>query len=690
MTEFLTLQAQTQNFTLGRPGQFQVSADGRQVLFCRTPDGTSNLSALWAYDVERGTERLLHQPESGQLSQSAEDRIRRERQRDRSRGVTRYSTDATGMLVAAAVEGRLTVIDVTSGKVRQLDTTGSVTAPRPDPAGRVIAYVSEGSLHLIDVDGGNDRVLVAAPGPDVSYGLPEHVAAESFARQDGFWWAPDGSALLIARVDNSALPLTYLADPSAEREPPRRLRYPFAGGPNAEVTLHVVGLDGAATEVVWNRDAFEYLLAASWDDHGPLIAVQNRAQTEVRLLTVDPVTGVSTEALADKADSPLPVRVGVPARLAGGELIWVADVEDTRRLLVAGDPVTPTSLQVREIVDVHGDSVLFHASAEPTEVHVYEWSAAGGLRQLSAGAGVHAGVRGGDTVVLASRGLQIDGVRTVVRAPGRPDGEIACLALPTESPRVDIFSAGAREIRTAVLLPRDPAQAAGPLPVLFAPYGGPGGQQVLQARDVYRMSQWFADQGFAVVVADGRGTPARGKAWEDAIWLDKAGPALDDQVAIISDVKQRYPQLDFGRVAIHGWSFGGFLTALAVLRRPDVFHVGVAGAPVTDFRMYDTHWAERYLGHPEEYPEAYERCTLMRDATNLQRPLLLVHGLADDNVLPAHTFQLSEALTAAGKVHSVLPLRGTSHMISDPQIAVNLRLIELQFIRNALGIDTPA
>jgi dipeptidyl-peptidase-4 len=212
----------------------------------------------------------------------------------------------------------------------------------------------------------------------------------------------------------------------------------------------------------------------------------------------------------------------------------------------------------------------------------------------------------------------------------------------------------------------------------------------MRARDGYRLSQWFADQGFAVVVADGRGTPARGQAWEDAIWLDKAGPALEDQVAIIDDVKQRYPQLDFDRVAIHGWSFGGFLTALAVLRRPDVFHVGVAGAPVTDFRMYDTHWAERYLGHPDEHPEAYDRCTLMHDAPNLQRPLLLVHGLADDNVLPAHTFQLSEALTAAGKVHSVLPLRATSHMISVPQIAVNLRLIELEFIRKALGIDTPA
>ncbi|MDQ1742024.1 MAG: dipeptidyl-peptidase 4 [Pseudonocardiales bacterium] len=690
MTEFLTLQAQTLNFTLGRPGQFRVSADGRHVLFCRTSDGTSNLSALWAYDVADGTERLLHLPDAGRVSESAEDRVRRERQRDRSRGVTRYTTDATGTLVAAAVEGRLTLVDVLSGEVRQLDTAGAVTAPRPDPTGRAIAYVSEGSLHLIDVDGGNDRVLAASPGPDVSYGLPEHVAAESFARQDGFWWAPDGSALLVARVDNSALPVTYLADPSAEREPPRQLRYPFAGGPNAEVTLHILGLDGEATEVVWDRDAFEYLLAAYWDEHGPLIAVQNRAQTEVRLLTVDPATGVTTEVHAEKADSPLPVRHGVPARLAGGELVWLAHLDDARRLLVAGAAVTPTSLQVREIVDVSGDSVLFHASSEPTEVHVYEWSAAGGLRQLSDRPGVHAGVRGGGTVVLASRALEIDGVRTVVRAPGRPDGEIGCLALPTDPVNVEIFSAGMREIRTAVLLPRDPELVAGPLPVLFAPYGGPGGQQVLRARDSYRLSQWFADQGFAVVVADGRGTPARGKDWEDAIWLDKAGPALDDQIAVIEDVKQRYPQLDFGRVAIHGWSLGGFLTALAVLRRPDVFHVGISGAPVTDFRMYDTHWAERYLGHPDEHAEAYDRCTLMRDAPNLQRPLLLVHGLADDNVLPAHTFQLSDALTAAGKVHSVLPLRGTSHMISNPRIAVNLRLIELEFIRNALGIATPA
>src|SRR5262249_40838877 len=196
------------------------------------------------------------------------------------------------------------------------------------------------------------------------------------------------------------------------------------------------------------------------------------------------------------------------------------------------------------------------------------------------------------------------------------------------------------------------------LPVLLDPYGGPHAQRVLASRPAYLSSQWFADQGVAVLVADGRGTPGRGSAWERAVHLDLAQPALDDQVDALTDAAQRFPQLDLTRVAIRGWSFGGYLAALAVLRRPDVFHAAIAGAPVTDWVLYDTHYTERYLGTPSDQPAAYERTSLVADAAKLERPLLLIHGLADDNVVAAHTLQLSGALLAAGRPHQVLPLSG--------------------------------
>ncbi len=232
----------------------------------------------------------------------------------------------------------------------------------------------------------------------------------------------------------------------------------------------------------------------------------------------------------------------------------------------------------------------------------------------------------------------------------------------------------------------------GRLPVLLDPYGGPHAQRVLRARGAYLVPQWFAEQGFAVVIADGRGTPARGPAWERAVAGDLADPVLEDQVDALAAAADRFGDLDTGRVAIRGWSFGGYLAALAVLRRPDVFHAAIAGAPVTDWRLYDTHYTERYLGLPGSNAEAYDRSGLISLAERSvvsPRPLMLIHGLADDNVVVAHTLRLSAALLAAGYPHQVLPLTGITHMASQETVAENLLLLQLDFLRHALGVPAP-
>jgi dipeptidyl-peptidase-4 len=254
-------------------------------------------------------------------------------------------------------------------------------------------------------------------------------------------------------------------------------------------------------------------------------------------------------------------------------------------------------------------------------------------------------------------------------------------------PRAEILAVGPKRLRAALFLPSWYTPDRGPLPVLMDPYGGPAMRKVLAAITPHGYaSQWFAEQGYAVLAVDGRGTPGRGPAWEREIYLDLAGPVLDDQVEALHAVAAERPELDLGKVAIRGWSFGGYLAALAVLRRPDVFHAGIAGAPVTDQRLYDTHWRERHLGHPDEHPEAYDRCSPILDAARLSRPLLLVHGLADDNVVVAHTLRLSAALLAAGRPHEVLPLPRTTHMPTDEAVAENLLLHQLDFLRRALGI----
>jgi dipeptidyl-peptidase-4 len=228
-------------------------------------------------------------------------------------------------------------------------------------------------------------------------------------------------------------------------------------------------------------------------------------------------------------------------------------------------------------------------------------------------------------------------------------------------------------------------RGGGPLPVIVSPYGGPHGQRVVRSAGAYATDQWIADQGFAVVIADGRGTPGRGPAWDRAILGDLASRVLEDQVDALQALAAGQPDLDLSRVGIRGWSFGGYLAALAVLDRPDVFHAAVAGAPVTDWALYDTAYTERYLGHPETSPEAYARTSLIERAGQLTRPLLLIHGLADDNVLAAHTLLLSSALLAAGRSHSVVPLSGVTHMTPQEVVAENLLRLEIDFFRTHLG-----
>jgi dipeptidyl-peptidase-4 len=227
---------------------------------------------------------------------------------------------------------------------------------------------------------------------------------------------------------------------------------------------------------------------------------------------------------------------------------------------------------------------------------------------------------------------------------------------------------------------------------------------VLAAQAAFFTSQWLADQGFAVVVADGRGTPGRGPEWDRAVWRDLADPVLEDQVEALHAAAGRCGDLDTSRVAIRGWSFGGYLAALAVLRRPEVFHAAIVGAPVTDQRLYDTHYTERYLGHPDEHPEVYDRCSPVRDAERMAtraresgggaagadgitvRPLMIIHGLADDNVVVAHSLRLSSALLSAGYPHTVLPLSGVTHLASQEEVAENLLLLQVDFLRRALGL----
>jgi dipeptidyl-peptidase-4 len=705
-------EARTRRFTLGVPRAFRVSPDGSRVTYLRTQGGADPVTCLWVLDVATGTERLAADPRTLGSGDEAdlppEERARRERVRESAGGIVACATDADLTLAVFSWSGRVWAVDVTQPGAApyEVAVAGTALDPRPDPAGKRLAYVSAGALRVASLGAAaegpgtaetaaEDQVL-ADPGgaAGVTFGLAEFIAAEEMDRQRGYWWSPDGSALLVARVDETPVQRWHIADPANPGRPPAVVAYPAAGTPNAATSLVLARLDGSSADVETGGAAFPYLVTAAWSEgHDPLVVVQSRDQRTVRLLSVDPGSGRSTVLREDTDPVWVEIVPGVPAWTADGRLIWTADRDGTRRLLAGPpgtlEPVTPPGLQVRGVLGVDGDTVLFSASEEPTEIGLWAYGP-GGLSRISDGGTIESGTAGGGTTVVVSRGLGDDRAAFRVHRDGRVAAEIASLsqspALP--APRPVLFGAGSREIRTAVLFPSWHEPGQGKLPVLVDPYGGPHAQRVLKSRGSYLNAQWFAEQGFAVVVADGRGTPARGPEWERAVAGDLAGPVLEDQVEALRAAAARYPDLDTGRVAIRGWSFGGFLAALAVLRRPDVFGAAIAGAPVTDWRLYDTHYTERYLGQPDEQAEAYERSGLRIYAERAadHRPLMLIHGLADDNVVVAHTLRLSGTLLAAGYPHTVLPLTGITHMASQETVAENMLLLQLDFLRRALDV----
>lgn len=702
--------ARTRRFTLGAPRGFTVSPDGERVLFVRSTAGDDPVSRLWVF--EDGTERLLADPlglgDTGPVPEA--ERVRRERARETSQGVVAFATDLHARVAAFALGGALWVVETAGGAPRRIRTAGPVVDPRPSPDGTLVAYVTGGALCVVGVDGTGDRALAEPEHAEITYGLADHVAAESMDRQRGFWWSPGSDALLVARVDTSLVQRWWLSDPAHPELPPRAIRYPAAGTANAETSLHVVRLDGTRTEVrtperveqeyhvaeEWTDGAFEYVPTAHWDAHGPLITLQTRDQRSLYVLEVDPESG-ETQMVSHRRDHAwLDLLPGTPRRLESGRPVHPWHPRDHTRGLRVGSTLTPSGLHVHEVLGSTGERVWFTASYEPTEIHVWSFDHAddepgaergtGTLRQASEGPGVHTAAVGGDTVVLDSR--TPEGQTVTVLRGGERVGQIAVFSEePVVRPRPHHLTIGERDLRSMLFLPSWHEPGSAKLPVLLCPYAGPGIQLVVHARGWWTIvAQWFAEQGYAVLITDGRGTPGRGHAWEKAVHGDQLTPVLDDQVDALHAAAELFPDdLDLARVGIRGWSFGGFLAAGAVLHRPDVFHTAVAGAAPTDLRFYDTHWKERYLGHPDIQTSAYEKCSLVAYAHRLERPLMLVHGLSDDNVLPVHMLRFSAALLAAGRPHTVLPLPGASHLVTQEDVAANLLRLELDFLGKTLN-----
>jgi len=706
---FLEAAAATRNFSLGRPRDVVVAPDGEAVLFLRSGP-RSFVQDLFELDVRSGAERTIARAadllDGATETLTPEERALRERQRSSARGIASFQLSDDGRVLLVPLSGRLFVVDRASGASRELRSAGAAAnAPKLSPDGRRVACVRDGDAWIVDVATGAERRLTTREADSITYGLAEFVAQEEMDRREGLWWSPDSATLLVARVDVAGVDELYIPDALRPDRAPQAWPYPRPGRANADVTLHALRLsDGSRREIAWDRASFPYLTRVTWSEGGPpLLLVMDRRQREEHLLRADPAAGTTTTLLRETDSAWLELPPSGPLPLVDGSgFLWMTERAGAWQVELRGwepgsRPVwsTPVEMGLLRVahVDRSGRSIIVLVSPEPTETHVVEIPLRSGKPlPLTTGRGVHGAFfgRGDATWVRTWSLLEGEAGMAVVDRSGRDRARIRSMAeAPPFMPSITLERVTQRDLRAVVIRPRGGVRGRR-LPVVLSAYGGPGGLMVKAEARAYLNAQWLADQGVIVVSIDGRGTPRRGRDWSRA-WIhgssrDLIDVALDDQVAGLEELGRRHPEMDMSRVGVSGWSFGGYFAAMAVARRPDVFTAGVAGAPVCDWRDYDTFYTERFLGLPDENADGYARSDVLTWIHELRRPLLVVHGTADDNVLFVNAMKMVNAMYREGKEFDFVPLAGLTHMVPDPAVACRKDELVSGWLLERLGL----
>ena len=709
---FLRDYAETRGFMLGRPVSATPTPDGTAVLFLRARSAREPSQELYEFNVAtKETRRLLSPDEAlngATENLSPEEKARRERQRISVGGFTAFSISKNSALVLLSLSGKLYVLDRAKRVARELATgPGTIVDPKFSPDSRRVAYVRNQDVCVFDLAAGREHAVTTGGTEAVSHGLAEFVAQEEMNRFSGFWWSPDSQRIAYQESDASQVESWYVADPAKPGGEPARTFYPRPGKNNVSVRLGVTFVDvpGETVWLDWDRNKYPYLGKVTGTEYGPLtLPVLSRAPPDLALLQADPTWGDTKVLLTEHDDAWVNLDTHMPYWLPssdGGGFLWTSEREghwQLERHIPGGALdliVVPPTAPYRGFAGFADGRVYYLSGMEPMAHRLWRVEANGDdPTEWEHEGDAHTATLGEDNLAVLVDQAQGKPTmpRTLVRA--LPNGEVIA-ELPSialeppfrvRAPLTEV--ADDPSYFTTVVFPHNVDHTAHhAYPVIIDVYGGPSHQQVVAAMRPYLLDQWIADQGFIVVAIDGRGTPGRGRDWERAVAGHFGSVPLDDQVAALQALGARHPEMDMERVGITGWSFGGYMAALAVLRRPDVFKAAVAGAPVVDWMDYDTCYTERYLGVPGagRWPDAYQEGSLLTYAADLRRPLLLIHGTADDNVYPRHSLRLIDALFRAGKPVDFLPLNSFTHMVPDPVVRSRLEERIVAYFRDHLA-----
>jgi dipeptidyl-peptidase 4 len=684
------------------PRALTIAPDGRHIAWLQPRADDQLRFDLWVEDIATGARRMAVDSlvlSGAPANLSEAELMRRERARLASvRGIVEYqwAPDGKGLLVP--LDGDIWLAPLGETPRRITATTATEIDAKLSPKGRFTSFVRDQNLFVVDVQSGTERALTTGGGGLVSYGVAEFVAQEEMDRLTGQWWAPDDARIAAARVDESPVRVAVRAAIGSDGTRVSEQRYPFAGTPNAIVSLEIHSLSGGApVQVDLGSDTDIYLARVNWLNPTQLIVQrQTRDQKRLDLLLVDATTGASRLLFSENAATWVNLHNSLRPLADGRRFLWISErsghahvwLWDGARLT----PVTQGDWSVDEIrsVDEAGGIILFTGFREgPLEKALYRAPLAGGTpeRLTPAGSWTEAVTDGRGsamlltsstptsppTVQLATAG---QGPLTVKRRISGSDMPYAAMMDQHIAPTFGTLKAadGRTDLHYALLLPSAAARGD-KVPVFFDVYAGPGVQRVTKQFGPV-LHQYLRQKGWAVFRVDNRGTPNRGTAFEAPIHRKLGIPEVDDQMAALAWLKAQ-PFVDGDRVAVYGWSYGGYMVNRLMTEHPTAFAAGVSGAPVTDWTLYDTHYTERYLGNPATDKGPYAASDVTLKADRLARPLLMIHGLADDNVVFDHSAKMIGALQRAGKPFETMLYPGQTHAIRDPALATHMwRTIE--------------
>ncbi|WOI54195.1 DPP IV N-terminal domain-containing protein [Parvularcula sp. LCG005] len=714
LADDLTIEALNSDQGLSGPSLrgASFSPDGSMITVLRGRDGDARTLDLWAYDVKTGDAKVLVRSDdlvSSDVELSEEEKNRRERQRIYDSGIISYDWDTKGETLLFPLGGDVYTYDLATGEPTQVTSTETFeTDPKMSPSGGYVSYVRDDELVVYDRAKGKEKTVTSGAGGTIRNAVSEFVAQEELNRDTGYWWAPDDSQIVFLQIDESPVQIAERLDFGVDGAKTIRQRYPFAGTDNVNIKLGLVKPGGGKpTWIDLGPEEDIYLADVHWSSDSKTVYVErlSRDQKTLDMLKVDPKTGKSELLFSETDDNWINLNGGFYALKDGGFLRLSERTGFTHIDRHGADGKLAKALTSGEwnansiaCVDQTDGEIIFSGWMDtPLENHLYTVSLDGGeVTPLTTEAGWHSGSFGKDCESFIHRFSSQD--QPTQASVMTKDGERSFWLLENKldndhpyAPYLDshldwtfgqLEAPDGQMMDYALLVPPGLKKGA-KAPAIQLVYGGPHAQRVAN-RWGDLSAQMLADKGYVVFKLDNRGAANRGKAFENVLYRQMGQPEVVDQ-AIGTEWLASQPYVDADRIGVQGWSYGGYMTLMMLAQKPELYAAGVSGAPVTDWRTYDTAYTERYMGDPREVGDKYDASSVLTYADGIEDgELLLIHGMADDNVIFQNSIDMIAALQQAGTEFELMTYPGEKHGFRNKQNKMHRDYLGLDFFERKL------